>query len=214
MKKQAFIITLLCLIMVFSLAGCVMVVKTGHEGELTGNVAFNAADNVESIWSSQAIPELEKKAVDLPQFLTESNGDLKTLAGKYGRYSMGDKGELSYVVKGQGKVMEVNQEKKAGFMTVKIDGYDGPVVIKLQIGSVYKGSAVRDSLSFIKYEDYKNQVDWAKVSQSIHDVINKDVIGKQDLTTITGKTVVFTGCFSVGADQKEILITPVELTVQ
>lgn len=214
MKKQAFIITLLCLIMVFSLAGCVTVVKTGHEGELTGNVAFNAADNVESIWSSQAIPELEKKAVDLPQFLTESNGDLKTLAGKYGRYSMGDKGELSYVVKGQGKVMEVNQEKKAGFMTVKIDGYDGPVVIKLQIGSVYKGSAVRDSLSFIKYEDYKNQVDWAKVSQSIHDVINKDVIGKQDLTTITGKTVVFTGCFSVGADQKEILITPVELTVQ
>ena len=60
MKKQAFILTLLCLIMVFSLAGCVTVVKTGHEGELTGNVAFNAADNVESIWSSQAIPELAK----------------------------------------------------------------------------------------------------------------------------------------------------------
>ncbi len=126
---------------------------------------------------------------------------------------MGDKGELSYVVKGKGQVTAVNREKKAGFMTLKLDGYDGPVVVQLQIGSVYKGSAVRDSLTFIKYEDYKNQVDWAKISQSIHDIINSELIAKQDLDTIQGKSVSFVGCFSVN-NQKEVLITPVELTVQ
>ena len=199
--------------MVFSLAGCVKVVQTGHEDEVTGNVKFDAADSVEKIWASQAIPSLEKKAVDLPQFLTEAKGDLKSLAAKYGRYSMGDKGELCYVVKGQGKVMEVNREKKAGYMVVKLDGYDGPVVVKLQAGTVYKGSAVRDSLEFIKYEDYKNQVDWAKVSQSIHDVINKNVIGAQDMSSIQGKTVSFVGCFGVDKAD-ELLITPVELTVK
>lgn len=99
---------------------------------------FNAAEDVEKIWTSQAIPELEK-AVDLPKFLTESKGNLKSLAKQYGRYSMGDKGELCYVVKGQGRVMEVNREKKAGYMTVKLDGYEGPQSIRLQIGSVYKG---------------------------------------------------------------------------
>lgn len=213
MKKRAGIIIIACLAMMLSLTGCVKVVQIGHEGELTGKVAFNAADNVAGIWDSQALPELEKKAVDLPQFLTESNGDLKALAGKYGKYSMGTKGELSYVVKGQGKVTEVNQEKKAGFMKVQLDGYAGPKIISLQIGSVYKGSAVRDSLDFIKYEDYKNQVDWAKVSQSIHDVIDKTVIGKQDLKAMQGKTVKFVGCFSVNKPD-EILITPVELNVQ
>ena len=213
MKKRAGIIIIACLAMMLSLTGCVKVVQIGHEGELTGKVAFNAADNVAGIWDSQALPELEKKAVDLPQFLTESNGDLKALAGKYGKYSMGTKGELSYVVKGQGKVTEVNQEKKAGFMKVQLDGYAGPQIISLQIGSVYKGSAVRDSLDFIKYEDYKNQVDWAKVSQSIHDVIDKTVIGKQDLKSMQGKTVKFVGCFSVDKPD-EILITPVELNVQ
>lgn len=213
MKKRAYIVVAACLIMMFSLTGCVKVVQTGHEGELTGKVAFNAADNVAGIWESQAIPQLEKKAVDLPQFLTESNGDLKALAGKYGKYSMGTKGELSYVVKGQGKVTEVNQDKKAGVMKVQLEGYQGPMVISLQIGSVYKGSAVRDSLDFIKYEDYKNQVDWAKVSQSIHDVVNKDVIGKVDIKAISGKTVKFVGCFSVDKAD-ELLITPVELTVQ
>jgi len=213
MKKRAYIVVSACLIMMFCLTGCVKVVQTGHEGELTGKVAFNAADNVAGIWESQAIPQLEKKAVDLPQFLTESNGDLKTLAGKYGKYSMGTKGELSYVVKGQGKVTEVNQDKKAGVMKIQLEGYQGPMMISLQIGSVYKGSAVRDSLDFIKYEDYKNQVDWAKVSQSIHDVVNKDVIGKVDLKAIQGKTVKFVGCFSVDKPD-ELLITPVELTVQ
>ena len=213
MKKRAYMIGIICLWMMLSLTGCVKVVQTGHEAEVTGNVAFNAADNVSSIWTAKAIPALEKKAVDLPQFLTESNGDLKSLAEKYGKYSMGNKGELSYVVKGQGKVTEVNQEKKAGFMKVQLDGYTGPVIISLQIGTVYKGSAVRDSLDFIKYEDYKNQVDWAKVSQSIHDIINKDVVGKQDMKTMQGKTVKFIGCFSVDKPQ-EILITPVELSVQ
>lgn len=213
MKKRAGIIIIACLAMMLSLTGCVKVVQIGHEGELTGKVAFNAADNVAGIWDSQALPELGKKAVDLPQFLTESNGDLKALAGKYGKYSMGTKGELSYVVKGQGKVTEVNQEKKAGFMKMQLDGYAGPQIISLQIGSVYKGSAVRDSLDFIKYEDYKNQVDWAKVSQSIHDVIDKTVIGKQDLKAMQGKTVKFVGCFSVNKPD-EILITPVELNVQ
>ncbi|MFA6849020.1 MAG: DUF2291 domain-containing protein [Selenomonadaceae bacterium] len=213
MKKQAFIVVVMCLVMVFSLAGCVKVVQIGHEGDLTGDVAFNAAENVADLWESQAIPLLQKEAVDLPQFLTESNGNLKALAKKYGRYSMGDKGELSYVVKGQGKVMEVNREKKAGFLLMKIDGYDGPTIVKLQIGTVYKGSAVRDRLEFIKYEDYKNQVDWAKVSQSIHDVVNKKIIEKLDMDTLKGKNIKFIGCFTVDKAD-EILITPVEVTVQ
>ena len=214
MKTRAGIITILCFVMMFALTGCVKVVQIGHEAEVTGAKSFNAAENVEAIWESQALPELKQNAVDLPQFLTESNGKLSSLASKYGHYSMGDKGELSYIVKGQGKITEVNNEKKAGYMTLQLEVYSAPEQVKLQIGSVYKGSAVRVCLSFIKYEDYTNQVDWAQVSQSIHDVIDKDVVKKADVANLKGKTVEFTGCFSVGSNQKEILVTPVEMTVK
>ena len=214
MKKRAFLITLMCLVMVLSLTGCVKVVQIGHEGELTGDVAFNAEENIEKIWDSQAVPEYEKKAVDLPQFLTDSSGDFTKLADKHGNYSMGNKGELSYVVKGQGKVTEVNREKKAGYAVVQLEGYSGPEVVKLQIGSVYRGTAARDCLSLIKYEDYKNQVEWAKVSQSIHGVVSKDVIGKVDLDQLQGKKVTFVGCFSVVNGSQEILVTPVMLKVE
>lgn len=189
------------------------IVKTGKEDLLTGEVKFNAGDSVAAIWDSQALPNLEKKAVDIKQFLTESKGDLKSLADKYGRYSMGKQGELSYTVKGTAVVKSVNTEKKAGYMVVELKDYTGPEKINIQIGTVYKGSAVRDSLDFIKFEDYTNQVDYAAISQSIHDVIQKSVIDKIDLKSIVGKEIEFTGCFTVSSNT-ELLITPVEMRVK
>ena len=214
MRRQTILAILLCLIVSLTMSGCVKVVEIGKEDELTGNKKFDAAENVDSIWESQAVPELKEKAVDLAKLLNESNnGDFATIADKYGHYSMGTSGELSFVVKGEGTVIEVNREKKAGYMTVKLNGYDGQINVKLQIGPVYKGSAVRDNLSFIKYEDYTNQVDWAKISQSIHAVIDKDIVGKLDMASMTGKNISFVGAF--GVDKKtEILVTPIEIVVK
>ena len=213
MRKQTILALLLCFIVTLAMTGCVKVVEIGKEDELTGNKKFDAAENVEGLWASQAVPELQGKAIDLAQLLKDSNnGDFASVADR-GHYSMGTSGELSFVVKGEGVVQEVNQQKKAGYMTVKLNGYDGQIIVKLQIGSVYKGSAVRDNLSFIKYEDYTNQVDWAKISQSIHAVIDKDIIGALDLASMTGKTISFVGAF--GVDKKtEVLVTPIEITVK
>lgn len=215
MKKRviSLVTALILAVSSVSLTGCVKVVKIGEEGKLTGDVEFNAGDNVASIWDSKALPELEGKAVELSQFLEESGGDFKSLVDKYGKYSMGTSGEINYVVKGVGVVEEVNQEKKAGFMKVKLEGYEGDVEIKLQIGSVYKGSSVRDSLDFIKFGDYKNQQEWAAVSQSFHEIIDESVVKAAAPETLQGKTVTFTGTFTASSD-KEILITPVKLTVK
>ena len=213
MKRKISFIVMLCLVMIVSLTGCVKVVEIGHEDEVTGTKRFDAAGSVEAIWQSQAVPELKEKAVDLSKLLTESNGALQSVAGKYGKYSMGTSGELSFIVKGNGKVTEINTEKRAGYMSVQLEGYSGPIAVKLQIGPVFKGSAIRDSLSFIKYEDYTNQVDWAKISQSIHDVVAKDVIEPANVSSLMGKTVEFTGCFTVDKPD-EILVTPAELIVK
>jgi predicted lipoprotein len=213
MKKRLLVILMVTVISVASMTGCMKVIKIGEEGKYTGEVQFNAGDDVAAIWDSAALPELTGKAVDLAAFLMESNGDLKSLADKYGKYSMGTSGELNYTVKGTATVKEVHTEKKAGYMDVTLDGYTGPITIQIQIGTVYKGTAVRDSLNIIKFEDYKNQVDYAAVSQSIHQVIQKSVIDQLDLKNITGKQIEFTGCFT--ADNNEaILITPVALTVK
>ena len=214
MKKRviSLVTALILAASALSMTGCVKVVKIGEEAKLTGDVEFNAGDNVANIWDSKALPELEGKAADITRFLEESGGDLKSLVDKYGKYSMGTSGEINYVVKGTAVVEEVNQEKKAGYMVVKPEGYDGDVTVKLQIGSVYKGSSVRDSLDFIKFGDYKNQQEWAAVSQSLHDIIDTTVVKAAAPETLQGRTIEFTGTFTANKDD-EILITPVKLTV-
>ena len=96
------------------------------------------------------------------------------------------------------------------YMTVKLDGYDGPEEISIQIGSVYKGSSVRDSLDVIKFGDYTNQQDWAAVSQSINEMIDEEIVKKADPASLKGKTISFTGCFTAN-DNTKVLITPIEL---
>lgn len=213
MRKRVLAAGLIAVIMTMTMTGCVKVIKTGQEAEYTGEEEFNAGDNVTSMWESEALPDLEGKAVELSDFLTEANGDLKSLVDKYGKYSMGTSGEINYVVKGTGTVEEVNQEKKAGYMTVKLEGYEGPEVISIQIGSVYKGSSIRDSLDVIKFGDYTNQQDWAAVSQSINALIDAEVVKKADPASLEDKTISFMGCFTAN-DDTEILITPVELEVK
>lgn len=197
------------LVLAVSLTGCVKVVKIGEEAQLTGKQEFNATDSVQGMWES-AEANIEEKAVDLPAFLTEAGGDLKSLVDKYGKYSMGTSGSISYAVKGTGVVEEVNQEKKAGYMTVKLDGYDGPEVIKIQIGSIYKGSSTRDTLDIIRFGDYTNQEEWAAVSQELHSQIDANVIQPADPGSLQGKTIEFVGTFTADSND-ELLITVVKL---
>ena len=154
MKRKIIALMLACAV-VLGCTGCVKVIKIGEEGKYTGKAAFNAADAAAGLWE-EAVVNIQEKAVELPDFLEEANGDLASLVDKYGKYSMGTSGSISYAVKGTGVVEEVNQEKKAGYMTVKLDGYDGPEVIKIQIGSVYKGSSTRDTLDIVNFGNYKS----------------------------------------------------------
>jgi len=213
MNKKIISLVLVYIMAMSLMSGCIKVVKIGEEGELTGETEFNAGDNVAEFWESEALPELQEAAVDLGEFLTEANGDLKSLADKYGTYSMGSSGELSYTVKGTGIVEAVDTDSKAGTMTIKLEDYSGSEEVKIQIGTVIKGSSVRDSLSFIKFGDYTNQQDYAAVSQSINEIIMKDVINPDTAKEMEGKAISFSGCFTV-SDNTAILITPVEISEQ
>lgn len=211
MKKKLLALTL-TLALAVSLTGCVKVVKIGEESKLTGKEEFNATDSVQGMWES-AEANIEEKAVDLPTFLTEAGGDLKSLVDKYGKYSMGTSGSISYAVKGTGVVEEVNQEKKAGYMVVKLDGYDGPETVQIQIGSIYKGSSTRDTLDIISFGDYTNQEEWAAVSQELHSQIDANVIQPADPANLQGKTIEFVGTFTADSND-ELLITVVKLEVK
>lgn len=212
MKRNIFFAAMILSVTAVMVSGCVKVVKIGEEAALTQKNVFDASESASSLWD-EARENIRAKAVDLPSFLQEAEGDLSSLAETYGKYSMGTSGSISYAVKGSGTVEEVNQEKKAGYMTVRLDAYEGDEVIMLQIGSIYKGSSTRDSLDIIDFGDYTNQEEWAAISRELHSLIHENVVQPVKPESLEGKEITFTGTFTVDGNE-ELLITPVELTVK
>lgn len=212
-SKRNIVITAIAALFVVYSAATVTVVKEGEEAKLTGEVAFDPTTVATNFWQNNADEYFAKNAVDFNTLVTEAGGDFTTLASKYGHYSMGDSGELSFIIKGTGTVETVKNKLRAGYLSLKLDGYEGNAQIRLQIGPVFKGSAVRDTISLISYKDYKNQIEWAQVSVAFHDLISKNVLAPIDMAAAEGKKVEFIGCFTVGRPS-QILITPVALKIE
>ena len=212
-SKRNIVITAIAALFVVYAAATVTVVKEGEEAKLTGEVAFDPTTVATNFWQNNADEYFAKNAVDFNTLVAEAGGDFTTLASKYGHYSMGDSGELSFIIKGTGTVETVKNKLRAGYLSLKLDGYEGNAQIRLQIGPVFKGSAVRDTISLISYKDYKNQIEWAQVSVAFHDLISKNVLAPIDMAAAEGKKVEFIGCFTVGRPS-QILITPVALKIE
>lgn len=212
-SKRNIIIAACAAVCVVYAGATVTVVPEGQEAQLTGEVVFDPTVVATNFWKDKAHDYFTQNAVDFNQLVSESGGDFKSVASKYGHYSMGDSGELSFIVKGSGTITLVKNKLRAGYLGIKIDGYTGDVDTRLQIGPVFKGSAVRDSISLISYKDYKNQIEWAQVSVAFHNLISEEILKPIDMAALEGKQVEFIGCFTANSPSR-IQITPVVLTVK
>ena len=185
-----------------ALTGCVKVVKIGEEAELTGQKTFDAASEVDAMWDEKLLPELTGEGSDLADVLTALDQDENAAEDTYGVGS--SKGV--FVVKGTGTV-EAVEGGQNGALVVCPDGYAGATEVRIQVGPIYKGTAIRDALSFVSAQDVTNQVEWANLSKAINDKVASDVVGAVDLASAQGKKFSFVGCFSSG----KVLIVPVVL---
>ncbi|WP_437757428.1 DUF2291 family protein [Sorangium sp. So ce1389] len=173
---------------------------------------FDPARWTEEVWSSKVIPHFEKDAVDMGQVLDAVRRDLDEAGKKYGRRADAEGSPWSFTVRGRGKVLSVNTESRAGTLVVSVDAPFGPQDVTLQLGTVVKGTALRDSLPFFSFGDVTNQIEFAQVSRALND---RAVSGlKPDLAAVgkPGTTVEFVGAMNVSGADGGWLVTPISLT--
>lgn len=182
--------------------GCVKVVKIGEEAAITGQTTFDPEASVDEMWDAQIVPEITGEATDLATLLTESEGKPSSVADKYAVGSS----KKCFAVKGTGTVASV-KDGNNGALVVTLDGYSGDAEVSIQVGPVFKGTTIRDSLSFLSAQDYTNQVEWAEISSSINAKVASSVVADLDLASAVGKKITFAGTFSGDT----VTITPVQL---
>lgn len=171
---------------------------------------FNAANYVASIWDTQVIPLLQSDANDLGTVIDALQKDQSAASANYGRREGSQ--PFSFMVKGTGKILEVNLESRAGLALIDLNE-DGKADASIAVGPVIRGTAVRDSLPFIQFNQFTNQMEYASVSNEMHLLINRTVLTPiGDMTTLEGKNVTFFGAFTLG-DVNTIIVTPAMLSV-
>lgn len=209
-----------------ALSGCT-VVPIGQEAKYTGEVTFDAKAQSKDLWK-KVKDEIPSKAADLGELLTAGDAGSLTkddVIQKFNGKSLSTSkvaagSGVVYAVKGTGTVTEVNAkavDKSAsskGTMTVAVDGYAGSKKVVINVGPVISDTSLRDYLTSINLNDYKDTTQWSQVSQAINDTAQKDVIDKADIGSLKGEKISFTGAFTAKTGMTMVSITPVELSAE
>ncbi|KFX07697.1 hypothetical protein KP22_06280 [Pectobacterium betavasculorum] len=83
----------------------------------------------------------------------------------------------------QGTVSGVDRENREGKLTLDVQGD----AVTLQLGPIVKGNAIRDAAGFIRFDDFKNQVQFAQLARALN---NKAIASLPELdASVQGKSV-------------------------
>jgi predicted lipoprotein len=171
---------------------------------------FDPATYANSIWTSKVVPTVLHKAVDIRTVLTALGKNSDAAQKQYATQS--SDGLYNFMVKGQGKVLAVNTSSRNGTLQVQLPAYNGSSTILLQIGPVMLGTALRDSVGFINFNQFTNQVQYEQVADALNAHAAQNLHGI-DFAGLQGKTITFYGAFTFTTLQ-QIMITPVKIVPQ
>ncbi|MCD6577499.1 MAG: DUF2291 domain-containing protein [Anaerolineaceae bacterium] len=189
---------------------------------------FDPKAFVDGIWESKLIPTINEKAVDLSLVLGKIKPDdsgfasidsLIPITNNYGLITVGEAHD--YIVKGQGKVVDVNTKTSIGTLELMLDGYTGPIKVKFYIGPRIPSdeSSVRDAVGFINFGDFKEQTEYGKVALELNKRSMFQVNLPPDKDSLQGKMISFYGVFTIRTfnltkiDMNEIKIVPIQIDI-
>lgn len=129
---------------------------------------FDAEGYVDSIWDSRALPYMKEKAVDLLELREAIAKDAAAAGEKYGYRAVAEHNPYNYTVKARVKILSANVKSRNGRAEIDVQPYDGTPDAVMLLGPIFKGTAIRDMLDFISFDDFKNQVEFAKLATQLN----------------------------------------------
>ncbi len=174
------------------------------------NKGFDKVAYVDGIWASKVLPTVQQKSVDFSQLFTELKLNQDAASQKYGN-KVG--GPYNFLTKFEGKVLSADTSSRVGKIKVEVPTTNGPVDLTVQVGPVVQGTAIRDGLGFITFNEFVNQLQFADVADELNTRGLKNALGTTDPTSLVGKTVDIQGAFTLD-NIDDIIVTPVFMTVK
>jgi len=221
-RSTKLLLTFAAAVVCLTLVGACTVVKIEENDSEGGDqystwkktgTGFQASEYVAAVWDERILPVYEEQAVDYTTVLSSLRDDRQSASERYGLARETGEPFFVFKVRGTCRVVEYDDSSRNGVIRVDVEPTDGEVDAMLQVGPVIRGTAIRDSMEFIRFTDVGNQLQFAALANELNARMRKDSVEPLDLPSIVGKRISFLGAFRLQeADEVEdIVVTPVKI---
>jgi predicted lipoprotein len=166
--------------------------------------AFDAESFVEEYWSERIIPTIQRDAVDLGSVLAALRGAHEDQTSDLSREAV--------IIHGRGLVLALDESSQARRLLVDLPPFDGLADVGLQIGPVIRGTALRDAMDFISFDQFVNQLEYASVARALHDRLRDTVLDAVDAEALVGQEITFYGVLTARGSETP-LVTPTQISI-
>lgn len=194
-----------------ALGGCKFV-KTADEQQAAAAGAFNPDKLVADIFDTKVVPYFAERAGTIQDVSALAASNLETAAEKYGHKEKQGNAPWTFAARIDGVIVAEETKSRAAYVDVDVDA-DGKADARVSIGPAIRGTAIRDSLKFVNFNEFKNQIEWAQYGKSFNTHINKTLLEKLPRGGLTGKTLTATGAYPLPAKGQLPQFVPVTITI-
>ena len=203
-SRGRFVIAAIIIVVAAAIALETKVVKIGSSQDVAHEVFSPETFGASEFPKIKA--NVKQRAVDVKTLGAAVAADKAAAAKQYG------------VPAGIGAVIPVSftgvvGDGKSGIYYVNVDGLPAGTKIRVQTGPAINGTDLRDATGNVRFDQFKNQIDYQNAGAGINDAMKKAVLAGIDTKALTGKTISVAGVFTL-INPKNWLVTPVELKVQ
>lgn len=165
---------------------------------------------LDETFESQLLPLIRDGALPVAELRRLIAAGVDAAGEAHGNRGAGGGAPWNFPVTGQGTVVESKLDSRARWVKLDTDG-DGAADVTLQLGPVIRGSALRDVAPFYNFDDFRDQIEFAKLGRALND----QVVGRISVPegALTGLTIGFTGVTPLKSAEEEITVTPIDVEV-
>ncbi len=184
---------------VMALSGCKIIkTPTAEEAAEAASGGFNPGRMVAEIWDAKVLPYLDRKAGPFAEVAALAESDPQAAGAKYGHKEKQGSAPWTFAARLSGTVVKAETKSRSAYVEVDANG-DGKADARVQIGPAIRGTAIRDSLDFVNFNEFKNQIEWAQFGKAFNTHVNGLVLEKLSRDGLVGKKLDAVGAYPLPA---------------
>lgn len=199
------------LVSLVALSGCKFIKTADQEKEAAAG-AFDPDRRVAEMWDAKVLPYLDQRAGAFKDVAALVASDVNAAGAKFGHKEKEGSAPWTFAAKVDGTIVAEETKSRAAYVDVDVDG-DGKADVRVSIGPAIRGTALRDSLDFVNFNEFKNQIEWAQFGKSFNTHVNKTLLEKLPREGLTGKKLMATGAYPLPAKGQLPQFVPATITI-